>query len=212
MEDRDLIAFLHDHYKDTFSYVTSRETRRDRLFLTLILGYAVLALQVYYPTSVLGTVQKLSILGVEFDVGSLPLAALLDASWAAALVIGLKYCQTALAVERQYPYLHRLEESVGRLLPDPNMFCREGRAYLQSYPAVLNWAWVCYVVIFPLAAVFGAAGLLAITWRSLPYGSAHKVFQTTTGTALILSFAFYQVVPRMRQASDHIKQWKRARA
>lgn len=191
-----VLDLLHDHYKDSFTNIRERERRRDRLFVTLVLLFTLLVLEVQYPAATDGALGTLSIGGVQVSVGDLPLAALLDVTWLMTLLVGLKYCQTALAVERQYPYLHRLEEAIGERLGDPSLFCREGAAYLHAYPTVLNWAWFCYVIVFPVALLVGTGLILTVMWRDLPYGGWHKTFSSAMAATLVLSFALYQVGPR----------------
>lgn len=143
--------------------------------------FGLLVLQVQYPASVGGALGTVSLAGVKVSVKDLPLAALLDPTWLLTLLVGLKYCQTALAVERQYPYLHRLEEAIAARLGDPELFCREGKAYLRAYPTVLNWAWFCYVILFPLAALAGACLLTVVIWRDLDYGGWAQGFRHGNG-------------------------------
>lgn len=199
LDPKDLLGLLHEHYNNTFAHIRDREQRRDRLFVTLALMFALLVFQVQYPATVGGALGTVSVAGVELSVRDLPLEALLDVTWLLTLLVGLKYCQTALAVERQYPYLHHLEEEIATRLGDPELFCREGRAYLRAYPSVLNWAWFCYVILFPLAVVLGTGLLTVVMWRGLDYSAWHKAFASAMAAALVVSFALYQVVPRVGQ-------------
>ena len=208
LDPTDEVTLLHEHYKDTFTHILTREQRRDRLFVILVLMFGLLVLQVQYPASVGGALGTVSLAGVKVSVKDLPLAALLDLTWLLTLLVGLKYCQTALAVERQYPYLHRLEEAIAARLDDPELFCREGKAYLRAYPTVLNWAWFCYVILFPLAALAGACLLTVVIWRDLDYGGWHKVFATVMAAALVVSFALYQVIPRLGRAASWLRERK----
>lgn len=197
LDAKEEIALLHEHYKDSFAHILVREQRRDRLFVILVLMFALLTLQVQYPATVGGALGTVSILGVDVTVKDLPLSALLDVTWLLTLLVGLKYCQTALAVERQYPYLHQLEQAIAGQLSDPELFCREGKAYLRGYPTVLNWAWFCYVILFPFAVLVGACLLTVVMWQDLDYGRWHMVFATVMAAALVISFALYQVIPRL---------------
>lgn len=206
LDPKEEVALLHEHYKDTFTYIAGREQRRDRLFVILVLMFALLALQVEYPATVGDALGTVSVAGVEIHVKDLPLAAILDMTWLLTLLVGLKYCQTALAVERQYPYLHRLEEAIALRLEDAELFCREGKAYLRAYPSVLNWAWFCYVILFPVAALVGAGLLTVVMWSDLEYGTWHKLFATTMAAALVTSFALYQVIPRLGRAASWIRE------
>lgn len=133
MEDS-LRETLHDHYKETFQYIRERETLRVRLFLFLIALYAVLAVQIQYPRKFDGSVETINLLGVQVDVSSLSLAALLSATWVFVLAVVLRYCQTTMNIERQYDYLHKVE---GRLSPEfgDDVYCREGGHTKTSTPA-----------------------------------------------------------------------------
>lgn len=196
LDPKDEVILLHDHYRDTFGYIRDREQRRDRLFVILLVMFVLLAFQTIYPATVGETVGKLSLAGLEIRLQDLPLPALLDATWVLTLLTGLKYCQTTLAVERQYPYLHRLEAGIGKQLQDSTLFSREGKSYLVDYPLVLNWAWFCYVIVFPLTILAGTVLLTVALWKDLDYSPWHKLFATVMALALLLSFAFYQVVPQ----------------
>ncbi len=201
----EVVSVLHDHYKDTFSHIRDRERQRDRLFLLLIALYGVLTFQVQYPANLTTAVKQITVAGVGIETAALPMAALLDATWLLALLTALKYCQTTVTVERQYPYLHRLEQEISGRLGDPDVFSREGKTYLRQYPLLLNWAWFCYVVIFPLSVLLATVTLMTTVWLRLAYSLPHKLFTTTMAVALVLAFALYQVIPNFQGA------WRRAR-
>jgi hypothetical protein len=112
MSESPHLEVLHDHYKESFSYIRERERERDRLFLILIALFALLALQIQYPINFRGALSSITFLGIELDAGSLPLPAFLTATWVVTLAITLRYCQASINVERQYEYLHKLEVSV----------------------------------------------------------------------------------------------------
>ena len=80
MPDSPRLEILHDHYKESFSYIRERERERDRLFLILIALFALLALEIQYPINFRGAVGTLSFLGIELNVDALPLPAFLTAT------------------------------------------------------------------------------------------------------------------------------------
>lgn len=212
LDPKDEVVLLHDHYRDTFGYIRDREQRRDRLFVLLLVMFVLLAFQTIYPATVGETAGKFSLAGLEIRIQDLPLPALLDVTWVLTLLTGLKYCQTTLAVERQYPYLHRLEEGIGKQLQDPMLFSREGKSYLVDYPLVLNWAWFCYVIVFPLTILAGTVLLTVVLWKDLDYSPWHKLFATVMALALLLSFAFYQVVPQIARAVGRRRKPQQAKS
>jgi predicted MFS family arabinose efflux permease len=46
-------------------------------------------------------------------------------------------------------------------------------------------------------------------WRDLDYGGWHKVFATVMAAALVVSFALYQVIPRIGRAASWLRERKK---
>lgn len=186
---------LNDHYKDTFTRLRENEQARDRLFLWLIGLFALLILEIGYPAAVGGSLGKLSIAGGELNLQALPLAALLNASWVLTLVVGLQYCQATIRVNRQYPYLHALEETISPALGGGDVFRREGRVYLREYPLLLDVAWFTYGILFPFIAMGAALWLAHSEWFGLPYPLPHRIVDALAALALVGVFFLYRVQP-----------------
>jgi hypothetical protein len=189
------LDLLHDHYKDTFTLMRDREKQRDRTFLVVIVLYALLTFEIQYPASFRSSLGTINIGGNQLQLQRLPLAGLLDASWVLVLAVALTYCRTAINVERQYSYLHRLEEWLSSALNTPTLYRREGSAYLEGYPVFLDWTWVCYVLIFPLVVLLATLALLVVEWRDLSYAPLHKAFDSSIALVVAMSFLLYRVIP-----------------
>lgn len=189
------LDILHDHYKETFSRITGMERSRNRLFLFLIGLFALLVIEVGYPIEFDGSLQSLSVLGGQVDLRSFPLAALLSASWVFTFAVGLRYCQTCVAVERLYPYLHHLEEIISPLVGGGRLYTREGREYNTDYPPLLNLAWIAYGFLFPAIILIATISLVAGEWVKLSSPYLHKVFDTVIGAALLIVFYSYLAHP-----------------
>lgn len=199
------LEILHDHYKETFARLREAEALRDRLFLWLIGLFALLILEIGYPAAVGGTLEKLSILGGEFNLQALPLPALLNATWVLTLTVGLRYCQTSVLVNRQYPYLHTLEESISPYVGGGDLYQREGKVYLREYPLLLNVAWFAYCILFPLIIIFSTLGLIIWEIAQVPYPFYYKLFDASIASALISFFFLYRIQPSLR---SRWKKWK----
>ena len=132
---------LHDHYKESFAHIREREKQRDRLFLILIALFGLLAFEVLYPTAVVLSTVELPVANVKLDVSYLPLSAILSTTWVFVLAILLRYGTVAITVERQYAYLHKLEEKISNIFGDVEIYCREGRDYKKNYPIFSWWVW-----------------------------------------------------------------------
>lgn len=193
---------LHDHYKDSFSHIREREKQRDRLFLILIGLFALLSLQVLYPAAFGGVLGPLKVSGAEVDLGALPLPALLSASWVFTFAIALRYCQVSIDVERQYPYLHALEEKISAAIGDRDLYRREGRAYLQNYPLFSDWAWFCYVFLFPAIVALATLALSIGEWAMLPHHWLYKLLDSIVAAAILISFLLYRILPLFTGRKD----------
>lgn len=185
---------LHDHYKETFQYIRERERLRDWLFLILIGLYALLAIQIQYPRKFDGSVETISLLGLQIDVSSLPLAALLSATWVFVLAVTLRYCQASITIERQYDYLHKLEDA---LSPEfgGDLYRREGREYDDQYPAFSSWAWRFYTLILPALAMLATGVLIYEEVTGLSYSALNKILDTGIAGYVALSYFLYRIFP-----------------
>ncbi len=204
----DNLSLLHDHYKDSFSLIRSREDQRDSLFLWLLALYLLMILEIQYPANIHGALGSLSIAGNTINLQLVPLPLLLDASWVFLAAFVLKYCQTTKLVERQYPYLHRLEDSISGLLKDQGLYRREGHEYLSQYPLVLKWAWISYTFIFPAALILATLYLYGVECTVLKYSCLSKLFDGIFGLSVIVSLVLYRFIPNKHghgEAADKLK-------
>ena len=197
MPGEQTLSIIHDHYKETFALIRERERLRDRSFGFLIMLFALLVVGVYYPAQVGASIGVLHLFGTDIDLKQLPIALLIDATWVFTLTIALGYCRTAAHVERQYPYLHHLEDWMSSALEDDTLYRREGRVYFSDYPTFLNWAWFSYVVVFPVVVILGCVVLVTHEWSALSYSMGHKVFDSAIAILIVASFGIYAVVPRI---------------
>jgi hypothetical protein len=206
MPDAPRLEVLHDHYKESFSYIRERERERDRLFLILIALFALLALEIQYPINFRGAVGTLTFFGIELNVDALPLPAFLTATWVTVLVITLRYCQASINVERQYKYLHTLEDKISAELKDDELYRREGRAYKSEYPLFSWWAWRFYVVVLPVIAIIATGVLIYQEWVGLGYPLLGRIFDLISASGIAVSFAFYRIVPLGSGAVDKLRE------
>lgn len=146
--DKDKLQILHEHYKDTFSHIQQYLKLRDKLLL-LILGVITLMLfQVYSPAQSGEAVSQFiakhlelkSPIDIEF-FGSL--------IWFALLSLVVRYFQTVVHIERQYSYIHCIEDLLSPCY-ESKAFTREGKSYLTNYSLFSNWVWILYTIIFPI--------------------------------------------------------------
>jgi magnesium-transporting ATPase (P-type) len=188
-------SILHDHYKESFSYIREREKRRDRLFLILILIYELLAFQIQYPLNFKGAVNEISILSVKLNLDSLPLAVFLSSTWIFILTILLRYCQASICIERQYLYLHKLEDAISVNFGDDNIYRREGKYHTDNYPLFLNWIWIYYTILIPIILIIATAYLFSKELKVLRLPIYHKVFDMFLAFSAIITILLYIFSP-----------------
>lgn len=204
-EDKQL-EILHDHYKETFARIREVEQSRNKLFLWLIGLFALLIFEIGYPAELGRSVGKVSILGADFDVKALPLAALLNVSWVLTFAIGLRYCQVTVLINRQYPYLHDLEDAISPQVGGGDLYRREGDVYKRKYPLLLDVVWIAYAFIFPFIVIFTAVALATWEYTKLPYTFPHRLFDSVIAGTIVLFFFLYCVWPGL------VKAWRKLRA
>lgn len=151
IDDTVKINILADHYKDTFQNIKQSVTLRDRLlfFAIILLGFQLF--QITSPenssSALVGFFQ--THLGFQLSADKDSLAAIL---WFALLSIVTKYFQTNVYINRQYEYIHKLEEKF-TLISGGKFITREGDHYLSNYPLFSNWCHILYTIVFPISLI-----------------------------------------------------------
>ena len=140
---------LSSHYKDSFDIHRATINQRDTLFYGLLVILAVFTLQLSSADTVANIVNEYvnKISGVKIGNNVDFISTLL---WLVLLGFSTRYFQVVLEIERQYGYLHQLEELLNSYYPDTKAFTREGKSYLSKYPLFSNWVWLLYTFFFPV--------------------------------------------------------------
>ena len=197
-----VLNILHDHYKESFAYIREREKSRNRLFLLVILLTGALFLQIQYPLNFKAAIKELKLPNTNLSLESLPLSSLLSMTWTFLFVITLQYCQHSINVERQYRYLHLLEDKISDLLGDADIYRREGKAYLKDYPAFSNWAWVFYTFLFPLLMLVSVIALFVLEFGKLNYSIYYEIYDGFVGTGVLVSLFLYRIAPLFQRKEN----------
>ena len=144
---------LCSHYKDSFDIHLASIKQRDKLFYWLLIIMAVFTLQLSSTDIVVNVVNDYinKAVGIKLGKSADFIATLL---WLLLLGFTTRYYQVVLEIERQYGYLHALEEKLNGCYPETKVFTREGKSYLSKYPLFSNWVWLLYTVLFPCLIVF----------------------------------------------------------
>lgn len=144
---------LCSHYKDSFDINRATIKQRDRLFYGLLVILAVFTLQISSADTVARIANEYVAktsgvkIGNSVDFISTLMSLLL-------LGFSTRYFQVVLEIERQYGYLHSIEEQLNNYYLGSSAFTREGRSYLSKYPLFSNWVWFLYTCLIPCLILF----------------------------------------------------------
>lgn len=175
---------LHDHYKDTFALQREYLKLRDRLFVYTLLVFAAMFILSIVPVDPSKAVS-------DFIKEQLKVTLSLnrDAShtmlWFILLCLVVRYFQTNIVVERQYNYIHKVEDELNSYYNlQSEMFTREGRSYINNFPLFSSLAGYLYILVFPLL-------LMIITSYKIFTEVITKPFFDLT---LVLDIVFYNLI------------------
>ena len=182
---------LCSHYSDTFANIKESIKLRDKLTALILLVLAFLVLYAFWPTNAITVFsgmskQKLGF-AINIDVGFLG-----SIIWFALLIVVVRYMQVVVYIERQYKYIHKIEEELHKHFDNSVAFTREGKSYLKDYPKFSDWIWVLYTIIFPL--VLGIVVLIKIISEWVAYFhfiTVSLLLNTAISILILISIILY---------------------
>lgn len=141
------------HYKDSCDINQATVKQRDTLFYLLL---AILSLFVMHSlyTDFFNSVAS-GIFKKQTDADLKDKVDLISTFlWLFIFGVSSKYYQVVGIIERQYEYIHALEEQLEKFYKNTPVFSREGKFYLNKYPTFSNWMWFLYTIAFPSLILF----------------------------------------------------------
>jgi len=161
------LQLLNDHYKDTYSYIRGFERERNRLLLIVLLVVTLMLTQLFSPDEANEVIS--SILGQQLGVGSaVEISFLSTAVWFVLLILVVRYFQTVVNIERQYKYMHQLEDQLSPHF-EGGVFTRHGKSYLTNRPKFLWWVWWLYQFVIPLALLIAIGAKIYSEWQDFSW-------------------------------------------
>ncbi|MCK4635986.1 MAG: hypothetical protein KAT32_03910 [Candidatus Moranbacteria bacterium] len=147
------LEILYDHYKDTSLNVKEYIKQRDKIFVFLIIVIFILFLQLSFSNQSLSALNKFieNKIGFNFYFSEEFFNGVL---WFILFSFLLRYSQINVLINRQYDYLHSVEDCICIKASKKNYIRREGHEYLKNYPFLSEWAHIVYTWIFPILLIF----------------------------------------------------------
>lgn len=186
---------LCSHYKDSFDIHRSSIKQRDTLFYGLLVILAIFTLQISSAESVTNIVSEYvkNISGVKIGNNVEFISTLM---WLMLLGFSTRYFQVVLEIERQYDYLHALEEQLNSFYPNTKAFTREGKSYLGKYPLFSKWVWLLYTLFFPVLILLSVLSKIVskmgpITFELFPTVNFNELINLACCIIILFSTIFY---------------------
>jgi hypothetical protein len=146
------LEVLYDHYKDSFSYVSKYLQQRERIFVVVLVIVFLQFLQISFAEQYLEAFN--AFVEQRFDLAFVFSQSVLNnLLWFLLLSTSLRYFQVNILINRQYDYIHELEEKLSKIADTEGFIQREGYGYLKDYPLFLDWVHMLYTWIFPLLLI-----------------------------------------------------------
>lgn len=189
VNDEARAEILHEHYNKTFENIQAHIVRRERLLFALLLLVVVMLFQMAFPSD--ASQQIAELVAKKLDMNKPCNTAFVDSVlWFGMLCLIIRYCQTVVYVERQYVYIHEIENRLNQLLGKEDI-TREGKTYLAKYPRFSDWTHFVYTIGFPLLL----GSLLILKWKSelgQTFGISVKIsLDTAILVACLVSLLLY---------------------
>ena len=149
------LEILHDHYKESFSYVKNYEKQRERLLAFLIIVIFFQFLQICFldqSTSAFNAFIEKQI-NFSFAFNKNFFSILL---WFLLFSVSLRYFQVNALISRQYKYIHQLENKLCEITRDEKFIIRERFGYKKDCSIFTEWVYIIYTWIFPVLLIIVA--------------------------------------------------------
>jgi hypothetical protein len=181
------LEIVYDHYKDTFTLIKDSEKERNKIFIILCLLITGLYLLAIEPNSLFQVVKDLV---KEYGKTSINFSISIVQSllWIVVLFYSMRYFQVNSYIERQYNYLHIIEEEINAKIQFT--FSREGKSYMDKYPMVLNLIYYIYTWVFPVIYIGIVLYKIILEWVSR-YNMRVVLFDTLMAGCIILASCLY---------------------
>lgn len=140
------LEIIYDHYKDSNALIKSLERSRNRYFVLNSLILAFLIIITIQPIASIETFTSIIKQKAEINF-SIEFGHIQSFVWLCQLYIITRYYQISLQIERQYSYVHIIENEIS--LKTSFTFSREGESYNKSYPMLIQIIYIFYTFIFP---------------------------------------------------------------
>lgn len=195
--NKDVIDIYYDHYKETYSISKEAQAHRNKCYILLCVLEALLFLLLINPDFIVHVINKgvRSQFNIALNIGTGIIQTLL---WIIIAYVFVRYCQDMMYVEKQYPYLEKLEQRISEELSE-DIFSREGIHYSTDYPIVSNLIDLFYKMVSPILFQVINVYYIISEWNTIETTTFKLLIDTLIfGSIFIINwFYFFQIHSKM---------------
>lgn len=175
----DTIELLYDHYKETVGASTAMQTKRNALFVYVCVFELLNFVMLLFPHVINSVLSTILMENYKISLGDL-LGLWPTAIWLINTYVLVRYFQTTIYVERQYPYIEMIETEIAKKT-SLSCFDRESKTYLNNYPKVLDLIHIFYTWIIPVLLQVINTVKIVLEWKT-----SQSIIVTGVNTAIYL--------------------------
>jgi len=180
---------LTEHYKGSFEILQNKIKGRERLFFYVLCLLITMLFQLYTPREASEIISQL--VSNRLNVSTyINFSFIESVIWFSLLAMTLKYFQAVVYIERQYDYVHKLEDQISKEYQG-QAFTREGLSYLKNYPFLLQWASLLYTIFFPTILTLIVILKIVYEFSTMGFGSVLFWFDGITFSLIVVSVVLY---------------------
>lgn len=193
---------LHEHYNKTFAIIRESIKLRDKLMLLIFLVLALVVLYTFWPSDAVSSVSQIASQKLGSTV-TLDTTFIGSVIWLALLIVVVRYTQTVVYIERQYTYIHRLEDELRKCCESDVVFTREGESYLENYPKYSDWMYLLYTHIFPVVLALIISARIIGEWVHVAQTNLFVlVLNSVVAFCVLISLGLYMAFMHRQNKSD----------
>lgn len=188
MVTMDKTELLYDHYKETVRVSTDMQAKRNALFVYVCVFELLNFLMLLFPQVINSALSAFLLEAYKVSLSEL-LGLLPTGIWLLTTYVLVRYFQTAIYVERQYPYIEVIEAEIAK---ETRLACfaRESKAYLSNYPKVLNLIHIFYTWAIPVLLQVINTVKIIMEWKATPNASTTWLNTLIYAFLLVLTILF----------------------
>ena len=190
---------LYEHYKDTFLNIKESIKLRDKLVALVLFVLALMVLYTFWPADAITAFSQITAqkIGIAINVDGSFLGSII---WFALLATIVRYTQVVIYIERQYAYIHHIEEELQKNYNSEIIFTREGKSYLNKYPLFSDWVCLLYTTIFPLILISVVLAKITNEWVDSAYRfSFPLLLNSALAISILISVVLYMLFMRKQK-------------